>query len=155
MDIIRTGIVDPATDVFWGDRQTQGIGSVQKPVLIVVSAYEQGSEDEVQLQKMLGACGLKQEQYNIIQLNKEEKTPWHGLREQLDPKVVFLIGVMPSQLGISALFEAHVPNNFNDRVWLPTLSISELEQQQAVKKQLWVNGMKPIFVDKTIGNIEA
>ena len=155
MNIIKTGIVDPATDVFWEDKTRQMQGNVHKPVLIVVTAYAPGSEDEVQLLKMLGACGLKQEQYNIVQLSNEENTPWHGLREQLDPKVVFLIGVVPSQLGISALFQPNVPNNFNDRVWLPTLSINELEQQPAVKKQLWVSGMKPIFVDKTIGTIDV
>ena len=155
MDIIRTSIVDPASDVFWNYTATLTKENATKPVLILVQAYPVGSADELQLQKMLGACGLKEEQYNIILLADGQKAAWHSLREELDPKVIFLIGVTPEQLGISALFQAHVPNNFNDRVWLPTLSLSELEQQPATKKQLWQSGMKPIFIDKAFGNIEA
>ena len=150
INIIKTGIVNPASDAFWSDISSLIHDTVPRPVLILVQAYSSGSAEELQLQKMLDACGLKKEQYNIIQLGKGQKAAWNSLREQLDPKIIFLIGVTPSQLGISVLFQANMPNNFNDRVWLPTLSISELEQQPAIKKQLWLNGMKPIFVDRGI-----
>ena len=153
MNIIRTGLVNPASDAFWSDISPLIKDIIYKQVLILVQAYSTGSAEESQLQKMLDACGLKEEQYNIIQLNKGQKAAWHGLREYLDPRIIFLIGVTPAQLGISALFQANMPNNFNDRVWLPTLSISELEQQPAIKKQLWLNGMKPVFVDKRIDNL--
>jgi hypothetical protein len=32
-------------------------------------------------------------------------------------------------------------------VWLATLPLKDLEQNAELKKQLWVNGMKPVFVD--------
>jgi len=155
MNLIRTDLVDTATDVFWEDVSQLTKEAATRPLLVLVKTYAPGSADGSQLQKMLDACGLKQEQYHIIQMSEDEKASWPGLREQLDPKVIFLIGVMPAQLGISALFQAHVANNFNDRIWLPTLSLAELEQQPAIKKQLWTGGMKPVFVDRKelgIGN---
>ena len=153
MNIIKTSIIDPGTDVFWAGPSLQDTAEVtERPILVLVNEYADGSNEEAQLLKMLDACGLKGEQYHILQVAKDQKTAWHQLRERHQPKVVFLIGVMPAQLGITAMFQLHTPNNFNDRVWLPTLSLSELEQQPAVKKQLWMNGMKPVFVDKVIGN---
>jgi hypothetical protein len=155
MDIIRTAIVDPATDIFWNDTAVLTSDAGMKPVLVLVQAFAAANSEEIQLQKMLDACGLKQEQYNIIQINDGQMISWPSLRGKFDPKIIFMIGVIPSQLGISALFQVNMPNKFNDRVWLPTLSISELEQQPAVKKQLWMSGMKPVFVDKVFGNIES
>jgi len=82
-----------------------------------------------------------------------QKAAWHMLREQLDPKVIFLVGVSPAQLGISALFQINISNRFDDRYWLPTLSLEQLEQNADMKKQLWTGGMKPLFVDKIYGEI--
>src|SRR5205823_5617738 len=102
------------------------------------------SASDAQLQKMLDGAELKEEQYNVIRLADKQLVAWHQLREHLFPKIIFLVGVLPSQLGISAIFSINVPNNFNDRLWLPTVSISELESAKELKLQLWNNGMKPL-----------
>ena len=70
--------------------------------------------------------------------------------KNLARKIVFLIGIPAPQLGISALFHLNFPNNFDGCLWLPTLSINELAERDDVKKQLWVNGMKPVFMDKPL-----
>jgi hypothetical protein len=147
MNIIKSGIVSAEYDGFWDEATAVTRNLIVKPVLIIVNTYTPGSNEEAQLGKMLGACGLTNEQYNIIQLDKDQQMAWHQLREMADPKVVFLIGVMPAQLGVSVLFQLNSANNFNDRIWLPTLSLAELEQYADIKKQLWVNGMKPVLVD--------
>jgi len=154
MQTITTNIIDPATDIFWEQQLAIADNLQAKPVLILVTPFKPDGSDEIQLQKMLGAAGLTPEQYNVIQLTTDQKAAWHRLREALNPKFIFLIGIAPAQLGIASMLLQNMPNNFNDCIWLPTLSIDELEQHPAVKKQLWGSGMKPIFVDKAYGNIE-
>jgi len=149
INIIKTDVIDSRYDAFWNNVPIEMTENTPKPVLVICDCAANTPEN-IQLQKMLDACKLQPEQYNIVRLQKNEQIAWYRLREQLDPKVIFLIGVSPSQLGISASFILHAPNNFSDCTWLPTLSISELEQHADVKRQLWQNGMKPVFIDNTI-----
>jgi hypothetical protein len=149
VNIIKTDIVDSKYDVFWNDISSFIKDAAPRPVLVVVNGCAEGSADSLQLRKMLDACNLLPEQYNIVRLQDNEQAAWRQLRERLEPRIVFLIGVMPAQLGISAFFILHVPNHFNDRIWLPTVAIAELEKHADVKKQLWTNGMKPVFIDKS------
>jgi 2-succinyl-5-enolpyruvyl-6-hydroxy-3-cyclohexene-1-carboxylate synthase len=150
VNIIRSEVISNKYDVLWDDVSGATGDAQPKTVLILVSECEKDSVEDQQLLKMLGACKLTDEQYNIIRLQKDQQIAWHRLREKLEPKIVFLIGVMPVQLGISAFFKLNEPNNFGDCTWLPTLSIRELEQFADVKKQLWISGMKPLFVDNPL-----
>jgi len=150
VNIIRSEVISNKYDVLWEDLSSITEGMQPKTVLILVSECEKDSVEDQQLLKMLGACKLTDEQYNIIRLQKDQQIAWHRLREKLEPKIVFLIGVMPVQLGISAFFKLNEPNNFGDCTWLPTLSIHELEQFAEVKKQLWISGMKPLFIDNPL-----
>jgi hypothetical protein len=145
--LISSDLVPAANDVFWQDVTALVAGMEQKPILIITNIIEQGSAEKLQLQKMLDACKLTPDKYNLLMLAQGQQAAWHLLREQLNPKIIFLIGIMPAQLGISALFKLNEPNSFNDRVWLATLPLKDLEQNAELKKQLWVNGMKPVFVD--------
>jgi len=151
MNIIKSDLVDIKYDAFWEDVAAITIEAGPKSVLVVINDHEQGSQEQVQLQKMLEACKLTPAQYNIVKVKTGQLVAWHKLRELLDPKVVFLFGILPAQLGISALFRLNEPNRFNDRIWLPSISIAEQEQFPDLKKQLWVSGMKPVFIDKAFG----
>jgi hypothetical protein len=150
MNIIKTDIVTAGYDVFWQDVSPALTDTAQKPVLVIVAGCAANSPEDLQLQKMLEACKLNSSRYNIVRLDDEQQISWHQLREKVNPKIIFLIGVLPAQLGISALFQFNRQNNFNDRIWLPTLSLSELEKNQEIKKQLWQNGMKPLFIDSGV-----
>jgi hypothetical protein len=150
MNIIKSDIVSPAYDVLWDDTTDVIKGATPRDILILVNTFSPDNSESGQLQKMLEACKLSPEQYNIIQLDKGKMVAWHQLRELLDPKIIFMIGILPSQLGISSLFRLNAPNRFNDRVWLPTVSLSELEQNKALKQQLWNEGMKPLFIDAPV-----
>ena len=150
VNIIRSEVISNKYDVLWGDVSSVTKDAGPKTVLILVNECEEQSPEDQQLRKMLDACKLTGEQYNIIRLQKDQQIAWHRLREQLEPKIVFLIGVMPLQLGISAFFKLNEPNNFGECTWLPTLDIRELDKFADVKKQLWINGMKPLFIDKPL-----
>lgn len=149
MNIINSGIVPAGNDVFWKDVSDVLQGQSPAPVLILTDHFEDGSADDIQLQKMIGACQLKPGEYTILKIKSDQQIAWHQLNDKLNPDIIFLIGVLPAQLGISSLFSLNVPNNFNDKIWLPSLSLKELAQNQEMKTGLWVNGMKPLFVDKS------
>jgi len=149
MNIIKSDLVSAAHDVMWDDISGVVKDAGKRPVLILVQTYQAGGNEATLLSKMLEKAELQPEKYNIIQLDKDKIVAWHQLRERLNPDIIFLIGVAPAQLGISSLFMLNVPNHFNDRAWLPTFSLAELEQRPDVRKQLWNDGMKPLFVDST------
>ncbi len=150
MNIIKTELVDAHYDMLWDDITTFTGNAMPKPVLVIVNTYRAGNAEEMQLKKMLDACNLLPEQYNILQMEYGQMVAWHQLRDRLHPEIIFLIGVLPSQLGISALFSMNYPNSFDGKTWLATVSMDELEKNAEVKKQLWQNGMKPIFIERPL-----
>ncbi|HXS38511.1 MAG TPA: hypothetical protein VN721_17540 [Flavipsychrobacter sp.] len=152
VNIIESNILGESWDSFWADIDNIVIEGSLKPVLILTKKYESSAE-EIQLQKMLQACNLVAEQYNILQLQEQQLVAWHQIKEKLSPKFILLIGTSPSQLGISALFKLNEFNHFSDCIWIPTLSLKEWETQPETKKQLWTGGLKPIFIEKSFGNI--
>lgn len=151
-DIISSPVINQQWDSFWNELPETVQQLPEKPLLVLSQAYTDGSAEAIQLQKMLQACTLTESSYNIVQLSSAQNIPWHKLKEQFKPKTVLLLGVIPEQLGISAMFRLFMPNNFDSAIWIAGLSLTELEKQPEAKKQLWQNGLKPVFVDKTIGN---
>ncbi len=144
--IINTEIIDTETDVFWYNNSVSHETIATKNVLILTKKIGNQQEQE-QLDKILSACKLSADIYNIVQLDESEKRAWHQLKEAAHPSVVILFGVHPSTLGISALFRLNWLNNFDSVSWVPTLSLAELEQQPQAKKDLWTNALKPLFAD--------
>ncbi len=155
MNIIKSDIVPDSQDIFWEDKNLHSDGNIKKPVLVLVTDCSEGSPEELLLMKMLGpgASNLNPNQYNILKLKDGEKIAWHQLRESYDPKVILMSGVSTGQLGISAIFNLNIPNRFSECIWIPTVMLTELNQNAEVKKQLWNNGMKPVFADKNFGEI--
>src|SRR4051812_34819706 len=97
VNIIKSGIVDAGYDELW-KYPAYGAGEIaQKPVLIITNVSEPDSTEILQLQKMLEACKLQPQQYNIIRLADGQMAAWHHLREQVQPKIIFLIGILPAQ----------------------------------------------------------
>jgi hypothetical protein len=145
-DIIKTDIVNESWNVFWQGVEDSVNGLEPKDTLVLSIAYLPGSTEETLLQKMLQACKLEPGQYNTMLLQPEQQIAWHQLRDKLSPKKVFLVGILPVHLGISAFFRLNEPNHFNDCIFIPTISLNELEKQPEMRKQLWENGLKPAFL---------
>ncbi len=147
-DILNTPVVTSNWDMFW---QAKELPQQVADVLVLTRPYETGSMEETQLHKMLQACMLDIRQCHISHIGADDNIAWHQLRDAAMPKAVLLLGVHPQQLGVSAMFRLFIPNNFDERIWIAAPSLGELEQQPEAKKQLWVNGLKPVFVDKSTG----
>ncbi len=149
MNIIKSDLVSAVHDVMWNDISDLVKGAEPRPVLVLTLPFAQQSMENTQLVKMLEAAKLQPAQYNIIQIEQDKVVAWHQLRERLNPEIIFLIGVVPSQLGISSLFKLNAPNHFNDRVWLATVPLANLAERPDIRKELWEYGLRPLFVDLT------
>lgn len=153
MNIINSDILTTQYDVFWQDAHTFTATLHPAPVLVVTAPLQSGSAEQVQLQKMIDACKLSYSQYNIVSIPAGTQVAWHKLRAALQPNVVLLLGIVPATLGISALMKYCEPNRFDDVIWLPAPSVENLANQPEVKKQLWNQAMKPVFIDMAYGDI--
>ena len=146
-NIINTDIVKQDWDAFWSDPADIS-NAAPKQVLVLTTPYAANSPEDIQLQKMLQACKLTGNDFNTVQINDNQNIAWHKLNEIFKPKIVLLLGIVPQQLGISALFKFNEACLFNDVLWLATVSPSDMEKQPDLKVQLWNSGLKPIFVEK-------
>jgi hypothetical protein len=151
MSLIKTDIIPVKYDVFWEDISSIIKNATTKTVLVLTGEYQPDSPEEKQLMKMLEVSKLLPGQYNIVMLKKDQEVAWHKLRDSLDPKIIFLFGILPAQLGLSVALKLNEPNNFNECIWLPTLSLAELATNDPVKRQLWNEGMQPVFIAKKFG----
>jgi hypothetical protein len=146
-NIISSKIVGSEWNDLWKEFNSSAF-SKTATTLVISTPYASGSAEEMQLQKMMQACKLTDSDYNVLQLEEGTQIAWHSLRDGLQPANILLLGVSPQQVGISAMFSLYYPNRFNDCVFIPGLSLQESEKQAEAKKQLWLNGLKPVFVDK-------
>lgn len=153
MEIINSDIITEQADIFWESLPARLAALPARAVLVITGPLDHQGPAGVQLQKLLEACKLQPDQFNVIEMADGEQIAWHRLRFHFRPRVVFLFGVLPSVLGISALFGFNAYNQYDETIWLPTLPLADLSQRDDVKKQLWLNGMKPVFVELLFGEI--
>jgi hypothetical protein len=142
-DIFTTEVISTAVDVFW--QQDDQSALLAKDTLIVSNAYNPESEEEQQLLKMLSACKLTSNDYQVVKLAPAESTAWHRLRHTTQASKVLLLGVHPGQLGISALMSIHEINNFDGVQFVPTASLAELLANATLKQHLWTSVLKVIY----------
>lgn len=144
--IYKSKVITTETDIFWSEKHI--VKAMQpKNVLIISKMFSDGSKESTQFNKILEACSLDPTSINLIQLTEKEQIAWQHLKQHCEPAVIILFGIHPKNLGISALFRLNSINNFDNVKWIPTLSLSELEQKPEVKKTLWQNALKPVFAD--------
>ena len=153
MNILNTEIIKNTQDIFW-EEVPRISGAAPCPVLVLTAAYLPGSVEEDQLNAVLKAgCKLLEHQYYVVMLSDGERMGWKKLKEALQPKVVILFNVAPTQLGVASLFKLNEINNYDGCFWIPTLGLERISQDKELKGFLWNNSLKPLFVAKTHGDI--
>lgn len=145
--ILPSNILGKSINDFWQDLPKNMDNEAPKEVLIIAKFSTQNDADIAQLTKILNACKLVEDQYYLLNMKEDEQIAWHRLKAHFQPKTVLLFGVLPNNLGISSLFRLNSANNFNECVFIPALSISQMEENFEAKKQLWENALKPHFID--------
>lgn len=142
-DILNTPIVPAALDVNWDLNKLSFIE--EKDTLVLSTPFQSGSAEEAQLMKMLAACKLTKEQFQIVQLASEEQMAWYQLREQSKATKVLLLGVLPAQLHVAAMMIPNEVNHFDGAEWMPTFSLDQIATNDALKKHLWVNVFQKVY----------
>lgn len=146
--IFDSDIVNAETDSFWHENAVINDNIKPNDVIILLDEISPNSQDEIQLNKIITACKLSDMDYSIVSFLTDEQKAWHSLKNHLKPTKVISFGISPNRLGIAALFRLNAVNHFDGVVIIPTLSLQELEQQTQAKKDLWLNALKPVFVDE-------
>jgi len=153
MNIITTKIITASKDELWDSLPEYVNVLPQKPVLVITNNMEVGGAEHELLLKLIAGCELTPQQYHHIMLTDGEYMSWAQLHYRLNPFIVLLFGVLPSRLGVSALFKINEPNHYDGSIWLPTLSVKDVFSDTIFKKQLWADGLKPLIKDKVAGEI--
>src|SRR5690606_39666743 len=93
--ILNTEIIDTETDIFWENNVELTKYTPQRQVLIISVYYTENSTEHTQLTKILDACQLGAEAYNIVQLPGNEKMAWHHLKNTLRRQTLSRLGLIP------------------------------------------------------------
>lgn len=110
--------------------------------LVFITQPIQEMEEYVQLERMLSACKLQKEDYKV-ELNIED---WAYYRTCDNIKEVLLFGITEKDLNIGVNIIENQVNQFDNRVWIKSISIAQMANNQQVKNALWQNALKPHFV---------
>lgn len=143
MQLYNTKVIPSATDALWIPPPLPDMAAAR--LLVITQPFAAGSMEEQTLSKMLGACRLSSSDYAVLQMAGDQFCSWSTIAGSVGPKSVLLLGITPTQLSIHALFRLHSLNAFLDRTFIPALSLTQIESNPAAKKELWSNGLKPLF----------
>lgn len=112
--------------------------------LVLAAPLKNEMQDYVQLEKILAACKLQPQDYLVLQ---ESKNSWLALRKAENIREILIFGNAVHNLDIPISFIDNQIVNFDSRVWIKSLAIDELSNNQQVKNDLWLNALKPHFIN--------
>ena len=145
--IINTSVITDQYDVFWDAESIKRKALKAKPVLIITHTGLKEEEREL-INKIVIACKLSDQEYNLLSLDVEERFAWHLLRDELKVSTLISFGVDLAQLGVTVQLMAHQTNRFDGCNWIPTATPAQMIAQPEIKTHLWNYGLKPVFIDK-------
>ena len=144
MQLYNTKVVPSSEDALWTLPHDLPSFS-DRELLVLTNPFPSGGPEEQTLQKMIAACKLRAEAYAIVQVRESERLSWAVLNSHGMPPKILLLGVQASQLGINALFRLNHANVFMGYTIIPSLPLNEIEANPELKKELWLQGLKPSF----------
>ncbi len=151
MNIINSEVISSELDVFW-NTQNENVKTLSHVSVLVITAPITTETQRSLLHKMIAACSLTTSHFAIVEISPNSPVAWYRLREASQARVVLIFGVPLPALGISVLFKACEPNRFDNRILIPAPALEFLEQNAELRKQLWQQGMKLVFIDHIYGN---
>jgi hypothetical protein len=151
MNIINSEVISSDLDVFWNG-QNENVKNLRHVSVLVITSAITSETQRALLLRMIAACGLAATDFAIVELADNTPVAWYRLREATQARAVLLFGVPLPALGISVLLKACEPNRFDNALWIPAPALAILEQDAELRKQLWQQGMKLVFIDHIYGN---
>jgi hypothetical protein len=113
---------------------------VSKRVLIFLDE-EKNREKEEQTGKIMSACGLVENDYQISM-----PIAWKHIRAQGPVREIILFGITEEDLGLNIRFPQNRSIYFDGKTWIKTLGIFEIMANKDFKNDLWKNALKPHFI---------
>ena len=130
--------------------QTPGIsflGTNQKKITVLVNCETAIYLPDDELSFLLGiltACKLSMADIALVNLAKNPDLNYSFLTEQFKAEKVFLFGLNAAAIALPLEFPHYQVQQFNNQVYLSSLSLSELQANKEEKMKLW-NCLKKIF----------
>ena len=123
------------------------LGNNQKKIAILVNSEAAIYLPDDELNFLLGiltACKLSMADIALVNLAKNPDLVYLALSEQLKAEKVFLFGLNAARIELPLQFPHYQVQQFNNQVYLSSLSLSELQANKEEKMKLW-NCLKNIF----------
>lgn len=123
------------------------LGNNQKKIVILVRSLTAIYLPDDELNFLLGvltACKLSMADIAVINISKHPSLLYKDFTDQLDAEKVFLFGIDPGELALPLQFLNYQIQNFNNQVYLSSVSLNELQTDKEEKMKLW-NCLKKIF----------
>lgn len=144
MELFSTPLIPASIDAFWELPESE-IQLADVRMIVITRRVVKGSPADTTLGKMMAACKLAPEDFAVLELPEGQVLSWSLLRGQTKATHVLLLGVMPSELGIQAMFSFLRPNNFSGVQIIPGPHLEQLVQDAGARGTLWNDGLKPAF----------
>lgn len=148
MLLLRSKIVPATQDAFWQPLPERWLSLSPARLLVITSPYQPESIEATTLSKLIQACGITEGVDGHILMFEESSIAWHLLKAHFSPAHVLMFGILPAQLGISALFALNAANRFDGSIFIPTIAPLSFSQDAGTKKLLWESVLKPAFAHR-------
>ena len=123
------------------------LGNNQKKITILVNSESviYLSDDELNfLLGILTACKLSMEDISLVNLYNNPGLNYSLITEQFKAEKVFLFGLTPVEIALPLQFPHYQVQQFNNQIYLSSVSLNELQANKDEKMKLW-NCLKKIF----------
>ena len=144
VNILRSPVVPATADTDW--LAPQWLAAYHPAATVLMYQGKLSPAQETLAKRLLEqGCGLLPEAYTLVELPADTRLSWPLFKTYFQCKNVLLCGILPRQIGISALFAYNRPNHFDSATIIPTATLAEMDQQVAHKKQLFTAALQPVF----------
>lgn len=100
----------------------------------------------IMIHNMMKACGLLEKDYHLISL-LEHPISWKKLCGWIDhTQEIIIFDEIETILSLNITFKHNLPTRFDDKVWIKTHSLKEINEQQEQKANFWNHALKPYFI---------
>jgi hypothetical protein len=123
------------------------LGNNQKKITILVNSETAIYLPDDELNFLLGiltACKLTMADIALVNIAKNPDLVYSVLSEQLKAEKVFLFGLNAATIELPLQFPHYQVQQFNNQVYLSSVSLNEMQANKDEKMKLW-NCLKKIF----------
>ena len=93
---------------------------------------------------ILTACNLSMADIALVNLSKNPDVNYANLTEQFNAEKIFLFGLTAAVIALPLQFPHYQVQQFNNQVYLSSVSLSEMQANKEEKIKLWAC-LKKIF----------